>query len=59
LTIDNINKLIAKNGQATFELVGNIDAATAPEATAQIGITLDVSQSLFYDSNSNEITVLG
>jgi hypothetical protein len=38
-------------------LVSDIASSTTAEVTTAIGVTLDASDSLFYDSNSNEVTL--
>lgn len=56
VTVEDINYVIAKNGQVQVTLVSDIASSTAAEATTQIDVTLDVSDSLFYDVNWNEVT---
>jgi len=57
LTIDNLDYIIPKNGQAVVKFVVDVDTSTTAEATTDIYLTLDVSDSLFYDVNSNEIAI--
>lgn len=53
VTFENLDINIAKSGQTTISLVGNIDtSAIADEFT----ITLDADESVFFDSDSDEIT---
>gem|GEM_PF-1393386 len=52
VTIDDINYDIARNQQATFELYANIDTSTVAD---NVDVALDISDSLFYDDNDNEV----
>lgn len=54
LTIEDINYIIAKNKQVTFELVGNVDTSTVADNAV---VTLDTSDSLFYDDADNEVLI--
>jgi hypothetical protein len=54
-TITDINTTIAQGAQATFELVADIDTSSAAK---WLTVALDASDSVFYDSNNNEVTTL-
>lgn len=51
-TITDINTVVPQGEQATFELIGDIDTSTASNG---LTVNLDSDDSVFYDSNDNEV----
>ncbi|HRX63959.1 MAG TPA: hypothetical protein P5060_02545 [Candidatus Absconditabacterales bacterium] len=57
VTVENINYEIAKNGQVQVTLVADISSSVTAEATTDIYVTLDDSDSLYYDRNGNDVSL--